>query len=42
MTEERCAGTFTRVRSGVVRVRDLERKRTVILRAGGTYMARAR
>ena len=42
VTEERCAGTFTRVRSGVVRVRDLERKRTVILRAGGTYMARAR
>ncbi|MEN3281870.1 MAG: hypothetical protein V7607_3010 [Solirubrobacteraceae bacterium] len=41
VTEERCDGTFTRVRSGTVRVRDLERKRTVTLHAGGTYLARA-
>jgi Ca2+-binding RTX toxin-like protein len=41
VTEERCDGTLTRVRSGVVRVRDLERNRTVTVRAGGTYLARA-
>jgi len=42
ITEERCNGTFTRVLSGVVRVRDLERKRTVTLRKGQSYLARAR
>jgi hypothetical protein len=41
VTEDRCEGTFTRVLSGTVRVRDLERKRTVKLNAGGTYLARA-
>jgi hypothetical protein len=41
VTEDRCDGTFTRVRSGTVRVRDLERKRTVTLHTGGTYLARA-
>jgi Ca2+-binding RTX toxin-like protein len=41
-TEERCNGTFTRVRSGVVRVRDLERDRTVVLHAGDSYLARKR
>jgi Ca2+-binding RTX toxin-like protein len=42
VTEERCEGTFTRVRSGVVRVRDLERKRTRVLHAGESYLARPR
>jgi Ca2+-binding RTX toxin-like protein len=42
ITEERCNGTFTRVLSGVVRVRDLGRKRTVVLRKGQSYLARAR
>jgi Ca2+-binding RTX toxin-like protein len=42
VTEERCDGTFTRVRSGTVTVRDLERKRTVVLHAGDTYLARPR
>ena len=42
VTEERCEGTFTRVRSGVVRVRDLERKRTQVLHAGESYLARPR
>jgi Ca2+-binding RTX toxin-like protein len=42
VTEERCDGTFTRVRSGTVKVRDLERKRTVTLHAGDTYLARPR
>jgi hypothetical protein len=42
VTEERCDGTFTRVRSGTVKVRDLERDRTVTLHAGETYLARPR
>jgi Ca2+-binding RTX toxin-like protein len=42
VTEERCDGTFTRVRSGTVRVRDLERNRTITLHAGETYLARPR
>lgn len=42
VTEERCNGTFTRVKSGVVRVRDLERHRTVVLHKGETYLARPR
>jgi Ca2+-binding RTX toxin-like protein len=42
MTEERCDGTLTRVDSGTVRVRDLELRKTVIVRAGHRYLARAR
>jgi Ca2+-binding RTX toxin-like protein len=42
VTEERCDGTFTQVRSGTVKVRDLERDRTVVLHAGETYLARPR
>jgi hypothetical protein len=42
ITEERCNGTFTKVLSGVVRVRDLGRKRTVVVRKGHSYLARAR
>jgi Ca2+-binding RTX toxin-like protein len=42
VTEESCDGTFTRVRSGVVRVRDLERNRTRVLHAGESYLARPR
>jgi hypothetical protein len=42
VTEERCDGTFTQVRSGTVKVRDLERDRTITLHAGQTYLARAR
>jgi Ca2+-binding RTX toxin-like protein len=41
-TEERCNGTFTRVRSGTVRVQDLKRHRTRVLHAGDTYLARRR
>ena len=41
-TIDRCDGTLTRVRSGRVAVRDFRRKRTIILRAGQTYLARAR
>jgi hypothetical protein len=42
LTEDRCDGTFTHVDSGVVRVRDLTRKRTVTLHAGEDYLAPAR
>ncbi len=38
---DRCDGTLTRVRRGRVVVRDFRRKRTVIVRAGKQYLARA-
>jgi hypothetical protein len=41
LVEDRCEGTFTRVRRGTVRVRDLRRKKTVTVKAGHTYLARA-
>ncbi len=41
LTEERCDGTLTRVTRGVVSVRDLRAKKTVIVRAGSSYLARA-
>jgi Ca2+-binding RTX toxin-like protein len=40
VTEDRCDGTMTRVIEGTVRVRDLPRHRTVIVRAGHRYLAR--
>jgi Ca2+-binding RTX toxin-like protein len=42
LTEDRCDGTLTRVLSGTVRVRDLGRHRTVSVRAGHRYLARAK
>ena len=41
-TTERRAGTLTEVTSGSVSVRDLRRRRTVLVRAGHRYLARAR
>jgi hypothetical protein len=38
---DRCDGTLTVVRRGVVVVRDLRRHRTVVVRAGQTYLAKA-
>jgi hypothetical protein len=38
---DRCDGTFTRVARGSVSVRDLRRDRTVLVRAGQSYLARA-
>ena len=38
---DRCDGTLTVVRRGVVRVTDFRRKRTITLRAGQRYLARA-
>ena len=42
MTRETCAGTLTRVTEGAVVVRDVARKKTVLVRKGGVYLARAR
>jgi hypothetical protein len=41
LTADRCDGTLTRVRRGKVAVRDFRRRRTVIVRAGRSYLARA-
>lgn len=39
---DRCDGTLTRVRRGKVAVRDFRRRKTVIVPAGKSYLARAR
>ena len=41
LVEDRCEGTFTKVKRGTVQVRDLRRKKTVTIKAGHTYLARA-
>ena len=41
LTEDRCDGTLVVVRRGVVEVRDLAKRRTVTVRAGQRYFARA-
>jgi len=41
LTQERCDGTLTSVTRGVVSVRDLGTGRTVSVRAGSSYLARA-
>ena len=42
LTEDRCDRTLVRVRRGVVSVRDRVRGRSVTVRAGKRYLARAR
>jgi hypothetical protein len=42
LVEDSCRSTTTRVKRGVVKVRDFKRKRTIVLRAGGRYVARKR
>ncbi len=42
LTVDRCDGTFTRVTDGAVSVRDRGRHRTVLVRAGHSYLARSR
>jgi hypothetical protein len=42
LVQDTCAGTLTRVEQGVVSVRDTARKRSVLLRAGRSYLARAK
>ena len=39
---DRCDGTLTTVRRGTVVVRDFRLRRTILLRAGKSYLARAR
>ena len=39
--EDRCDGTLTKVRRGTVSVRDFKRKKTVKVKAGHSYLARA-
>jgi hypothetical protein len=42
LTQDRCNSTLTRVRAGAVNVRDQVLRRTVIVRAGRSYIARRR
>jgi hypothetical protein len=42
LTVDRCDGTLTRVTEGAVAVRDRGRRRTVLVRAGHSYLARRR
>ena len=42
LTDDRCDGTLTRVTQGAVGVRDLVKRKTVVVRARGRYLARAR
>jgi hypothetical protein len=41
LVEDRCDGTLTKVARGVVSVRDIKRKKTVKVKAGHSYLARA-
>ena len=41
LVEDRCEGTLTKVRRGTVQVRDFKRKKTVTVKAGHSYLARA-
>ena len=39
--QDECDGTLTKVRRGVVSVRDIKRKKTVKVKAGHSYLASA-
>ncbi len=41
ITADRCDGTLTRVKRGTVAVRDFRRRKTIVVRAGKSYLARA-
>jgi hypothetical protein len=41
LVEDRCEGTLTKVTRGTVQVRDLKRKKTITVKAGHSYLARA-
>jgi hypothetical protein len=41
LTQDRCDGTFTRVTQGVVSVQDFRLRRTRVVKAGQSYLARA-
>jgi hypothetical protein len=38
---DRCDGTLTRVRRGTVVVRDFRRRKSIVVHAGHSYLARA-
>jgi hypothetical protein len=40
LVQDSCAGTLTRVTKGAVTVRDLVKRKTVIVRAGKRYVAK--
>jgi hypothetical protein len=42
LVQDSCAGTLTKVARGVVSVRDDVKKKTVLVKAGGSYLARPR
>ena len=42
LVEDRCTSTLTRVARGKVRVRDFAKKKTVLVKAGKKYVARAK
>ena len=42
ITADRCDGTLTTVKRGKVTVRDFRRKKTVVVGAGKSYLARAK
>ena len=42
LVQDTCEGTLTRVRQGVVSVRDSARGKTVLVRAGRSYLAKPR
>ena len=42
LVEDRCTSTLTRVAKGRVSVRDFVKKKTVTVRAGKQYVAKAR
>ncbi len=42
LVQDSCAGTLTRVKKGMVAVRDNVRKKTIVLRAGKHYLAKPR
>ncbi len=42
LVQDSCAGTLTRVKKGVVTVRDNVKRKTIVLRAGKKYLARPR
>ena len=41
LVQDRCDGTLTKVTRGTVQVRDFKRKKTVTVKAGHSYLARA-
>jgi hypothetical protein len=41
LTQDECDGTLTKVKRGVVQVRDFKRKKTLTVKTGHSYLARA-